>query len=164
MKNEIYSNHTSTLLGTDANLIAMLSYFSTVILGWIPILEYVAFFAPLIVFFIEKDSTFVKFHAMQAFLLSAISGVVGIVYLLLLGASAVGMGLGTVSLETGLVSAGAALVISAVVMIFSIVVLVYEVIAMVGAFKYKESHIPFIGTWAARFAHTDSNIVDSDTF
>lgn len=155
MKNEIYSPHQASLLGADANMIALLAYLSSTIMGWIPVLKYVSFFAPLIIYFLEKDSLFVRFHSMQAFLLNVISNIVAAVYSAIMGVSIVGIGFGLKSIGTGLFSAGVALAVSFLVLAFSIVVLVYNIIAMIGAHHYKEYHIPIIGAFAASITGTD---------
>jgi len=155
MKNEIYSPHQASLLGADANMIALLTYLSSTVMGWIPVLKYVAFFAPLIVYFIEKDSLFVRFHSMQAFLLNIISSAVSALYSMIMGVSVVGIGFGLKSISTGLFSAGVALAVSFLVMAFSVVILVYNILAMIGAHHYKEYHIPVIGSLAANITGTN---------
>lgn len=157
MKNEIYESHKASLLGADANLIAMLSYLAATIVGWIPVIKYVSFFAPLIVYFIERDSLFVKFHSMQAFMLNVISSLLTIIYSIIMGASVAGMGisLGTASISTGFTSIGVAFVSSFAVMAISIALLIFNLLAMIGAYRYKEYHIPIIGTWSANIAGTN---------
>ena len=61
--------HKSSLGGLDANLMALLCYVAAFVIGLIPGIRYVAFLAPLALYFLEKGSRFVKFHAMQAFML-----------------------------------------------------------------------------------------------
>ena len=62
-------------LGMDAHVMALLCYLAAFVLAWIPYIQYVAPLAPLIIFFIEKESPFVKFHAIQAFILVLINWV-----------------------------------------------------------------------------------------
>ena len=96
--------HKSSLGGLDANLMALLCYVAAFVIGLIPGIRYVAFLAPLVLYFLEKNSRFVKFHAMQAFilellymLLNLILGLIGTAVLagsatsLIMG-SAVGLG------------------------------------------------------------------------
>lgn len=153
MKNEIYGPHKASFLGADANLIALLTYFSSAIMNFIPILSYVSFFAPLIIYFIEKDSVFVKFHAMQSFLLNVVSSALSFLFIAVFGASLLGIGLGNSA--TAAASFGVAAILYIAVIALLIVIMVYNVIAMVGAFKYKEYHIPIIGNWAGNIANTN---------
>lgn len=144
----VYPTHNSSIGNINANIIALLAYLIPVLLGGSPALKYVVWLAPLVMYFIEKDSGLVKFHAMQAFVLNlignafnylvsvVISGIFllnpsiysnNIGSLLTLGIS------GIISLMLGLITFG----ISAAVFILSI-------IAMIKAYKYSEFEIPFI--------------------
>ncbi len=53
---------------------------------FIPVVKYVAWLAPLIIYLVEKNSQFVKFHAMQAFLLNIIGAVLSFLVSIVLGA------------------------------------------------------------------------------
>lgn len=52
----IYAPHKSTIGNLDANLVALLVYFVSTVAGWIPIVKYAAWLAPLVVFFVEKTA------------------------------------------------------------------------------------------------------------
>lgn len=96
--------HKSSLGGLDANLMALLCYVAAFVIGLIPGIRYVAFLAPLVLYFLEKNSRFVKFHAMQAFILELLYMLLGLILSLigtavvagsatsLLTGSAVGLG------------------------------------------------------------------------
>ena len=70
--------HKSTIGGMDANLLALIAYIASAAVGFIPLLRYLAWLAPLVIFFMEKESGFVKFHAMQSFVLNLIGAAFGL--------------------------------------------------------------------------------------
>ena len=72
-------------LGMDANLLAMLAYLVTGVLAWIPGVIYFIWLAPLIVFFFEKNSQFVRFHCMQSVLLFAVNTVLALLVRVVIG-------------------------------------------------------------------------------
>lgn len=153
MKNEIYGSHKSSIFGVDANIVALLTYFATMIIGWIPVINYVSFFAPLIIYILERNSSFVKFHAMQAFLLNALVKVVTIISGVIAGVTGVGLALG--SIGTGVTAVGFAFIFGVMMFILGIIVFIFTLIAAIQAAQYKEYHIPIIGSWAARISGTE---------
>ncbi|NLF80373.1 MAG: DUF4870 domain-containing protein [Clostridia bacterium] len=133
----------------DANLLALLVYLAPIILAWIPVVKYVAWAVPLVVFFIEKDSKFVKFHSMQAILLSAVGAVLGLIFSLIKAgviAGSYASGYGVVVGALGLVYLWA----RRLALIITIIIIVFEIIAMVRAYGYVAYRIPLIGNWAAK--------------
>lgn len=65
MKTSVIAPHKSSL-GLDANILATILYVLAVAGMFIPGYRFFAFIIPLVIFFIEKESSFVKFHAIQA--------------------------------------------------------------------------------------------------
>lgn len=149
MKNEIYNPHRSSIGNLNANVMALICYLASIPLGWIPIVCYVAWLAPLALFFLEKESRFVKFHAMQSFLLHMISAVLSFLVSVVLGGI---LGVGSIGAATYFTAAGIAGLIGLLTTVISIAILIFAIIAMVGAYKYKETHIPIIGDIAQRIA------------
>lgn len=140
MENNIYEPHKSSIGNLDANVVALIAYLGSTILGLIPGVKYVAFLVPIIIFFIEKDSKFVKFHAMQAILLSVaafiLTIVIGIIAgILLVAGSFVGYS-----------------IFLALVWIVAIAILVISIIAAVKSYKYEIYKLPLIGKWAEKIA------------
>ncbi len=63
----IYDPHRSTIFDLDANLVAGFCYLITLLpLGWLSLVGLI------VVFFVEKQSDFVKFHAAQSFSISCL--------------------------------------------------------------------------------------------
>lgn len=149
MKNEIYSPHKSSIGDLNANVMALICYLVSIPLGWIPLVRYVAWLTPLALFLLEKQSKFVKFHAMQSFLLHMVSAVLSFLVSAVLGGI---LGIGSISTDTYYATAGLAGIIGLLTTVISLVILVCAIIAMVGAYKYKETQLPIIGGIAQRNA------------
>lgn len=131
-------------LGMDANVMALICYLAAFVLAWIPIVQYVAWAAPLVIFFIEKESPFVKFHAIQALILEAISWVFTVIFGIIIAASwrsyVYGYGLAGVG------------ILGVLGTIISIIITVFAIIAMVKAYGYFEYKIPVVGNLAEKFS------------
>ncbi|SHH61657.1 Uncharacterized membrane protein [Sporobacter termitidis DSM 10068] len=124
-------------LGMDANTLALLSYVAAFVLSWVPIIKYVAWAAPLVLFFVEKQSPFVKFHAMQAFLLEVVSWVITIVFSVLLFWMPF----------NGLLAA-----------ILNVLLTILAIVALVKAGGYEEYKIPVIGDIADKIRRSNMPI------
>ena len=139
--------HKSSLGGLDANLMALLCYVAAFVIGLIPGIRYVAFLAPLVLYFLEKNSRFVKFHAMQAFILELLYMLLGLI-LSLIG-TAVVAGSATSLLTGSAVGLGTAIgggaVFAVLTGIVSIVAWVFAIIAAIKAYGYTEYEIPMLG-------------------
>ena len=154
MSSPISEPHKSSIGNVDANVMALIEYLLTTIAGFIPVIGYVAWLAPLVLFYVEKESTFVKFHAMQAFVLQACGSVLGFLVSVVLG------GIVTVISMLGAsyiayVAAGALSVLSVVVML---AVAAFAILAMVKAYGYKEYSIPLIGKLSEKIGERLNNV------
>ncbi len=132
--------HKSSIGDLQANSMALLCYLAGCILAFIPVIRYVAWLAPLAIFFLEKESRFVKFHAMQAFVLDAIGRILGLLLTLLFGGNLA---------APAFYSYGTVGFIVMLTTLISLVSLALAVIAMLKAYKYVEYRIPIIGNIAA---------------
>ena len=139
--NQKVEPHRSSL-GMDANVMALITYLAAFVLSWIPVIQYVAWLAPLIIFFIEKQSAFVRFHAMQALLLEAVSWVFAVIF-----------GIITASMLLNPYSWGAIGAISTISIIISIALTVVAILTLVKAYGYVEFRLPVIGNLAANIAY-----------
>lgn len=143
MENKIYEPHKSSIGNLDANVMALIAYLGGAILGFIPGIKYVAFLVPIIIFVIEKESKFVKFHAMQSILLSAVGVVISIILGIVIG----------IVIATGSYGALAVLsILSIITWIIVIALFVFFVIAAVKSYKYEIYKLPLIGNWAEKIA------------
>ena len=151
MKNEVYSPHKSSIGGLNANVMALICYIVSVVVGWIPVVRYVVWLVPLILFFMEKESKLVKFHAMQSFVLHVVSAILSLLVSVVLGGI---LGVGSLSAATYYAAAGLAGIVGLLTTAISLVILVCAILAMVGAYRYKEPHIPIIGSIAEKLTRS----------
>lgn len=149
MKNELYGPHKSSIGGLNANVMALICYIASVVVAWIPVVRYVAWLVPLVLFFMEKQSKLVKFHAMQSFVLHVVSAALSFPLSVVLGGI---LGVGSFSVTTYYAAVGLAGIVGLLTTAVSLVILLCAVIAMVGAYRYKETHIPVIGGIAEKLA------------
>ncbi len=143
----IYQQHKSSIGNIDANVMALLAYLAPVILGFIPGISYVAWAAPLVLYFVEKNSLLVKFHAMQALAIQIVSTILRIIYTIVASSAAVGVGF-----AGGFIGVTAAVgvlgVFTLIYGVLAIILLVFDIIAMVKAYRYIEYRIPVAGRLA----------------
>lgn len=143
--------HKSSIGNLDANIMALIAYVAAAVIGWIPGLRYFAWLAPLLIFFLEKNSSFVKFHAMQAFILNAIGQILAFLITVVLG------GIFSAALITGssaavLAAAATLATLGAIVTIISIIITIFAIIALYNAYMYKTYHIPVVGQLADKLS------------
>ncbi|MCL2043273.1 MAG: hypothetical protein FWG89_03945 [Treponema sp.] len=68
MKTTVIQPHKSSL-GMDANIAAMIIFIAMTVLSWVPYLRWAIWGVPLVFFFIEKESKFVKYQAITALII-----------------------------------------------------------------------------------------------
>lgn len=146
---KVIPSHRSSIGDLEANIVALLCYLAASIIAFIPGLSYVAWLAPLGIYFVEKKSEFVKFHALQAFALNAFGVVAGLVISMLLSGIAA-LSVATSALGAGL---GVTIFIGFLASLVSLFVLALAAFAMTKAYKYYEYKIPVIGGIAVLLAN-----------
>lgn len=148
MQNKIIeSPHKSSIGNLDANVMALLSYIVSSLLAFVPVIEYVAWLIPLVIFLVEKQSKFVKFHALQAFCLNLAGFVITFVLSLISAATLAA----TNPFANPYAAVGAIGLLSILALLISIAILVFAIIAMIKAYKYELYKLPLIGNIAARY-------------
>lgn len=155
MNGSLKVNPHRSSLGMDANVMALICYLAAFILSWIPIIQYVAWAAPLVIFFIEKESPFVKFHAIQALILEAVycvfTVVIGIISAIIAAAYYANASIYSYYYNYR-ASIGGVMACSIILMIIGIALSVFAIIVMVKAYGYYEYKIPVIGNLALKFS------------
>src|SRR6266446_868462 len=120
--------------GLDANIAALLAYLLGLLGG-------------LIFFFIEKNSRFVKFHAMQSILFNVVVGVVAIGLMIVLF---------ILTMILGQISQGLVVIFSIISilfwLVFALVVLIAAIMCLIKAFQGQMFKLPVIGNMAEKFA------------
>jgi uncharacterized membrane protein len=119
-------NPQTTALGMSPNVTAALSYVVGIIMG--PV-----------VFFLEKQNRFVRFHAVQSFILSAIFLVVGYI------SDAISLGSGILALP-----------FSCILGLVSIAGFVGWLVSIINAGQGKYFKLPVIGDYAEKFVNQNS--------
>ncbi len=141
--------HKASIGGMDANVLALIAYIASAIIGFIPLLRYLAWLAPLVIFMMEKESGFVRFHAMQSFILNLMGAALGFIVTVVIGGiitAAIG------SRHVGAAVFGLAGIVGLLTTVISLVILIFAVIAMIKAYKYNIYYIPFAGKIAEKYA------------
>ncbi len=123
----------------DANIFAIFTYLISIVIGFIPGVRYVAWLAPLIFLFVEKQSNFVKFHAVQSFVLNLIGQILAFIFSVILTGIIYG------SVAAGSLSGllGGAGLLGLIALAISIIILIFAIISIIKAYGYIEYHIPF---------------------
>ncbi len=145
MNKIVYQDHVSSIGNQKANIIALIVYVAPVVLAWIPVIRYFAWALPLVFFFLEKNSQFVKFHAMQSTLLELIGSLLSIVVSIIYSVTVSRAFYNPYRIGSGL---GALGLISFLSVLVSLAILVFSIIAVIKAYKYEAYHLPVIGKLA----------------
>lgn len=141
MTNKTVEPHKSSLGGLDANITAFLVYIVAAVLTLIPGLRYFSWAVPLVVYFIETQSEFVRFHAIQSFVINAISAIVSFIINVIVRNIFFAAVYSPYSLFGAFGAFGIFSFISGAI---GIAILVFAIIAMIQSYKYVEYHIPLI--------------------
>ena len=120
--------------GMDENVAALLSYIFTWVSG-------------LVFFLIEKESRFVRFHAMQAILLGASAAVLGIVLWIAWAVLAIVM-----AMVSEVLASLVGLVVGLLIFVFYIAILVAWVLCLIKAYQKQYFKLPVIGNFAEKFS------------
>ena len=144
MKTTVIKPHKSSIGDLNANIMAMLIFVGPAILGFIPGVKYIAWAVPLIIFFLEKKSKFVKFYAATSLVISIISFAITLV-----------LGIVIASLTFSLVMAGgfgALAFLGILSMIFGLAFLALFIFLIVMSITYKQVELPFVGPLALKLS------------
>ena len=136
--------HRSSLGGVNANVMALLSYLAALIVSFVPFVGRVSWIAPLIIFFAEKESGLVRFHAMQAFVIQLLNMVINGIASVLVGGTFFAASISNLGIFA-LGSWGIGIVLSLLLGIVSLLILIFSIIAMVKAYRYQVYEIVGIG-------------------
>jgi len=163
MKTTVIKPHKSSL-GLDANVLSGLMYLAPFFIWIIPLVGYVAWVIPIVIFFLEKDSKFVKFHAAIDIVIMIISVIVGIIFSIFIWAATPRIPrdiegainfyiMGGASANLGLIA-----FLGAISLIWSLLILALVIYLAIMAFTYKQVELPFIGPLAVKLSGTLENI------
>ena len=143
MQKTVVQPHKSSL-GMDANLAVLIVYIATAVVSWIPYIGWFAWAVPLVFFFLEKNSGFVKFHAVQALgigiLRAALTIVFNIIYWVTVPRTIYGLA----------TSLGAWAFISVIAIILYIAISLVILYVLIMAWQWKQVELPIIGPMATK--------------
>ncbi|MBU3090019.1 DUF4870 domain-containing protein [Clostridium gasigenes] len=139
-----FEPHKSSL-GLDANIVVLIAYLGGIIVSFIPGISFLAFAVPVIIYFVEKDSKFVKFHAMQGVLLTVVGVIFSIIISILVG---IFVGLVLFSSAVGAVSVLS--ITSIFALIVPVIMFIFMIIATVKGWNYECYEMPVIGKLASK--------------
>ena len=169
MANTVYQPHKSSLGEIDANYIAVACYGAAIVFSYIPFLKYVAWLAPLLIYFLEKKSVLVKFHAVQALILNAIGAVVALI-LSIVGSIIVKIMTPEYTNYWDTYLAGGSYyddlkkatavgtIFTVIAIIIAVLLMALEIIAALNAYKYTEYKLPVIGGIATKVSEKLSKV------
>jgi uncharacterized membrane protein len=165
--NTTYQPHKSSIGDIDANYVAVACYGAAVVFSYIPLLKYLAWLAPLVIYFLEKKSVLVKFHAVQALILNAVGAVLTII-LAIVGAIIRGIIKPVYDYNslTGYTDYYSKLktytfvgtLFGLIALAVAVLIMVMEILAALSAYKYSEYKIPIIGGIANKVSEKLSKV------
>lgn len=144
--NKKFEPHASSL-GIDANIVMLIAYFGGILVSFIPVINSLAWTVPLLIFLLEKDSKYVKFHALQSLFMEIFGLIIGLIVVILLGISTA-----SALLSGSLNMLGVAGITSLVSLIVSILMFIFSIVAAIKGWSYECYKIPIIGTLAEKLA------------
>ncbi len=165
--NTVYQPHKSSIGEIDANYIAVACYGAAIIFSYIPFLKFAAWLAPLLIYFLEKKSVLVKFHAVQALILNAIGAVISVV-LYIVGRIIVAAitpdytdywnAYYTGYYDDVKKAAAFGTLFTVIAVIVSVALMIFEIMAALKAYKYTEYSLPVIGKIADKVSEKLSKV------
>ena len=145
MTTTVVPPHKSSL-GMNANVAVLVIFIAMGVVMWIPILQYLAWAVPLVFFFLEKSSGFVKFYAIQALAVGILETVLTIIFAIIMGVLIASV------YASGGASLGAISAVSVISIIVSVAITVLVVYLLIMAWGYKMVRLPIVGPMADKAA------------
>lgn len=170
MANTVYQPHKSSLGGLDANVMAAICYGIAIVFSFIPFLRYLAWLAPLVVYFLEKSSPLVKFHSVQALILNAVGAVVSFVIFIISKIIVGAITPDTTDANYWLQyytnnyasdlkkAATVAFIFGLIVWAVTIGIGVLQILSALSAYKYTENNIPVVSGIARKLSEKLSKV------
>jgi len=144
-------------IGMDANIWAMLIYIITVILSWIPVVQYIAWLFPLAIYLVEKSSGFIRFHAIQAVAIYAVGAIVFIILNIISAIIAASLVFSAATNPLGIFGAGygalgGVVAVSVIGGVINLLLMILAILALIQAYQYEEYKVPVLGSLADKLA------------
>lgn len=140
-------------LGMDANIAVLVIFIAMVVLSWIPYGNWVAWAPPLVFFFMEKESGFVRVLAFQACVLGIVRSIVAIIVQIIIWAvTPRNMYSAVMWVMSGRAwrDSGTVIFFRTVSYIIAAFVSVIGIFLLIKAYGYKQVELPLIGPMAKK--------------
>ncbi len=139
-------DHNSSIGNLKANQICLIAYIGGALLSFIPFMRYFAWVVPLVIYFLEKQSNFVRKNAVQATGLYAVTSLV----LFVINIVIYEIVFSNLWYNPYTVLASLA-TISAISVVFLLIITAITIITLIKLWKYEEYTIPLIGKLFLKF-------------
>lgn len=140
--------HGCSFVRMEAKVMAVLLYVLPAVSFLIPGLSALAWVATLLVFCLEKNSPYLRFHALQAFVLYGAAQVLSFALSLLLRiVFSFSSWAAFARFNTAYIASTFLSVMQGIV---AVTALVFAIVALVQALKYREYPLPLFGKWARK--------------
>ena len=145
--NRIYDAHKSSVMDTDANIVALAVYLIPLVGNFVS-LGIVSWVFPLVLLFIEKKSPLVYFHAIQSLVMQAVVtlfSIISFVLTVLSASSSVLLGFNVFG------AIGAAGIFSIVSVLINGVMVALEIVGVIKAYGWEAYYLPVFGAVTKKF-------------
>ncbi len=144
MKKQHYSIHQASFIKINANILCLSLYLTC---GMISLYflnyEFLAILIPLLIFFMEKKSKFIKFHALQ---ISFVHGILFLINLIFNIVALLFINMYTPDVNSTMQILSATLYALSIILTgLSIIVLIIDCIGIAQSYKWNTFQIPFLG-------------------
>ena len=156
MKTTKIEPHKSSL-GMDANIASLVIFIAMAVVGWIPYLGWVAWVVPLVFFFMEKNSGFVKFQAVTALVIGIIQAALAIIFKILYWITIPRGWSGAIRWASGR-GWGVWMLFSTLSYIISVIITVIIIFLIIKSYGYKQVELPVIGPIATKASKKLENV------
>ena len=155
MKTTIIQPHKSSL-GMDANIASLVIFAAIIVISWIPVLKWFAWGVPLVFFFLEKGSEFVKFQAATAFVIAAVNSVLSFVLQIFIWILTPRNAAAALNLVFGR-GLGAWALLGTISTIIAVIITIITVFMIYMAYSYKQVELPGLGKAARKVSEILGN-------
>ena len=145
--NRIYDAHKSSVMDTDANIVALAVYLIP-LLGHFISLGIISWVFPLVLLFIEKKSPLVYFHAVQSLVMQVVVTVFSIVSFIMTVISAGSSFLLGFNVFGAI---GAAGIFSLISLVINGIMIAFEVVGIIKAYGWEAYYLPVFGSVTKKF-------------
>ena len=145
--NRIYDAHKSSVMDTDANIVALAVYLIPLVGNFIS-LGIVSWVFPLVLLFIEKKSPLVYFHAVQSLVMQAVVtvfSIISVVLTFLSAGSSVLLGFNLFG-AIGLIG-----IFNILIILVNGIMIALEIVGVIKAYGWEAYYLPVFGAVTKKF-------------